>query len=97
MKYIKTFESNQKYKKGDYVLLKDEALNRHNELLKLYFDDNLMGYAKIKKDIHYDCEIKTSSFLVQDNRLHINYNDIERKLTPEEIKKMEIIYTNYIY
>lgn len=81
MKYIKTYE-NIKYEAGDYVLLKDHFVNKNFSLKAKILSTKYKDVYQIKR------------FRILDITGDINWydkNNIERKLTSEEIVEFELM------
>lgn len=79
MKYLKTFDNNLEYNVNDYVLLKNHFVNKNFSLLGKIEDTSLTNNFKIKRFKIVDKPIKDWSID------WYTYQDIIRKLTPEEI------------
>lgn len=85
MKHIKTFENNQQYKKGDYVILTDQAISLYNsniEKICIIYENIYGGY-----DITVTSKDTKRPFFL----LWFKNNDIERKATQEEIEEHEMM------
>ena len=82
MKYLKKFENNDDYNKGDYLLCDFNDIQLYNEIVKLTsdFEVDRYGVNKAEAEIIDNTEFK----------LIVYPEDIVKKIKPEEIE----FYTN---
>ena len=90
MKYIKTYETkNIKYKIGDYVLL-DKKIIEDEDLPDTY----ALIYNKFKgahiNGSYYFYDVKFPNSKGDHDGYEVEYSEIIRKLTPEEIQEYNI-------
>jgi len=91
MKYLKYFESELKYEIGDYILLNLDKIYSNNE--RDYNieeedqpDDSMAKIIGVDED---DDKFKFGIIFYTDREYRIREDEIERRLTPEEIEEFE--------
>jgi len=94
MKHLKTYENIQKYKKGDYILVKfifDKPLSKHDRLRDLLDEEN-SAFAKIIELFYGGLGTNYRVTITSGYDIQVNKEEVVRKLTPDEIHKYNMMY-----
>jgi len=89
---FKNYKAEQKYKVGDYILLADDlwAVEHECKIVEVS-EDKLYDKLADNYDIYPRYKIKT--YIIKNNEEYefwVENNEIERKMTPEEIEDYKI-------
>lgn len=105
MKYLKKFENSRKYQIGDYIKPDIDQIRRNNGETDSRYDANYKDFPEKAQIIDYDdrnnypYSVKYNNNSCNNAEIcnNLSYNEIDRFLTPEEIKDYELDIVSQSY